>query len=142
MMEGVLVVGRRDEPEMQLQWAPPPKGIESPSFPTMVAVLICLRTSYCESFTSHAYVLASPGSDIPGANFVSNTAYDTVSGTSQAAPFVAGVAALYLERWPTLTPAQVATRIKQDATRGEIHTNFFQFLSGTPNLLLTTQKLS
>jgi serine protease AprX len=43
-------------------------------------------------------------------------AYFRLSGTSMAAPVVAGVAALMLERTPTLTPAQVKARLKGTAS--------------------------
>jgi serine protease AprX len=43
-------------------------------------------------------------------------AYFRLSGTSMAAPVVAGVVALMLERSPTLTPSQVKARLKGTAT--------------------------
>ena len=43
-------------------------------------------------------------------------AYLRLSGTSMAAPIVAGVVALMLERSPTLTPEQVKARLKGTAT--------------------------
>ena len=43
-------------------------------------------------------------------------AYFRLSGTSMAAPIVAGVVALMLERSPTLTPEQVKARLKGTAT--------------------------
>jgi thermitase len=59
--------------------------------------------------------LAAPGdrilSSVPGGE------YGTWSGTSMAAPFVAGTAALVLAQNPHLTAAQVASRITATATR-------------------------
>jgi subtilisin family serine protease len=52
-------------------------------------------------------------------------------GTSYASPLVAGVAALHLEREPSMTPAQVESRIKGYATRDKITDP-----KGSPNLLL------
>ena len=42
--------------------------------------------------------------------------YTRKSGTSMAAPHVSGLAAALIEKFPTLTPAQIATRIKTTAS--------------------------
>lgn len=48
-----------------------------------------------------------------------NNSYDTYSGTSMAAPHVAGVVALMLSANPNLTPSQITTMLEQTAsTRG------------------------
>jgi subtilisin family serine protease len=99
--------------------------------------------------------IVSPGDDIPGAAAFPDTIhnnreeeeeeknwYGTFSGTSQAAPFVTGVAALYLEQFPTLTPTALTALFQRDATAGMLHENLFHVFSGTPNLLLNTQQLS
>jgi subtilisin family serine protease len=51
--------------------------------------------------------LFGPGVNILSAGIASDTATSTFSGTSQAAPHVAGVAARYLETHPTANPAAV-----------------------------------
>ncbi len=57
----------------------------------------------------------APGSGITSAGSNTATATYSENGTSQAAPHVAGVAALYLEANPTHTPAQVTTWILANA---------------------------
>ena len=56
--------------------------------------------------------------DIVGADRGDSVTYGTgaFAGTSQAAPHVAGLAALVLQRYPSYTPAQVATYLKNNAS--------------------------
>ncbi len=76
----------------------------------------------------------APGSSIQSAWNNTATAYDIISGTSMAAPHVAGVAALTLARDPTASPAAVASTLKSGATANRITA----IGTGSPNLLLNS----
>ncbi|HIG74819.1 MAG TPA: S8 family peptidase [Bacteroidetes bacterium] len=64
----------------------------------------------------------APGVGITSAWYNNNNATSTISGTSMAAPHVAGAAALYLEANPTATPQQVRDALF-NATTKDIVTN-------------------
>ncbi len=74
----------------------------------------------------------APGSSITSAWYSSNTATNTISGTSMASPHVAGVAALYLEANSQASPATVTNAIVSSASTGKLS----GIGSGSPNLLL------
>jgi subtilisin family serine protease len=74
----------------------------------------------------------APGSGITSAWYTSNTATNTISGTSMASPHVAGVAALYLQGNPGASPATVSDAIVSTSTTGAL-TNVG---SGSPNRLV------
>ncbi len=76
----------------------------------------------------------APGSNITSAWYTSNTATNTISGTSMATPHVAGAAALYLEANPSASPSQVANALVSNATSGRLSS----IGAGSPNLLLYT----
>jgi subtilisin family serine protease len=78
--------------------------------------------------------LFAPGSSITSAWYNSNTATNTISGTSMATPHVAGVAALYLQSNASATPAQVRDAIVNNATTGKVTSAG----SKSPNKLLFT----
>ncbi|GIL90303.1 hypothetical protein Vretifemale_17953 [Volvox reticuliferus] len=61
-------------------------------------------------------------------------AYTWASGTSMAAPLVAGVAALYLEAHPQARPEEVAAALLAGASEGAVRDE--RMLPGTPNRLL------
>ena len=87
--------------------------------------------------------IIAPGNQIPGAWSTSDTATMTISGTSMASPHSAGAAAKLLQNQPTLTPAQVATTLRNTATPNRIsgtgqRCGFFSCIPATPNLLLFT----
>jgi len=67
------------------------------------------------SFSTHnsAVDLSAPGVNIYST--VLNNGYSYKSGTSMAAPMVAGVTALLRSRYPTLTPAQVKKTLEKTA---------------------------
>jgi aqualysin 1 len=64
----------------------------------------------------------APGSGITSAWYTSDTATNTISGTSMATPHVAGAAALYLQSAPGASPATVASALL-DATTKNIVTS-------------------
>jgi subtilisin family serine protease len=76
--------------------------------------------------------IVAPGVDIisdqPGGGAVSE------SGTSMATPHVVGVAALYLQKHPGATPAQVEAALVASATHGALQGTL---KPNTPNLLLS-----
>ncbi|MFE9402013.1 S8 family peptidase [Streptomyces sp. NPDC006530] len=76
--------------------------------------------------------LFAPGESIASAWNASDTATVTDSGTSMAAPHVAGAAALYLADHPTARPAQVAAALTTAATTGVVTRPG----AGSPNRLL------
>ena len=64
--------------------------------------------------------LFAPGVNITSAWHTSTNATNTISGTSMAAPHVAGAAARYLQANPTATPTQVGNAINSAATPNKI----------------------
>lgn len=78
--------------------------------------------------------LFAPGSSIRSAWHTSTTATSTISGTSMAAPHVAGAAALILQGTPAATPASVAKALVDSSTSGLVTSAG----STSPNRLLFT----
>ncbi|MEU4423718.1 S8 family peptidase [Actinoplanes sp. NPDC024001] len=81
--------------------------------------------------------LFAPGADIRSAGIASDTAAETMSGTSMAAPHVAGAAALVLGAHPDWAPQQVRDDLVAHAGTGLVRNAG----SGSPNLLLHTGHL-
>jgi len=76
--------------------------------------------------------LFAPGASITSAWSTSDTATNTISGTSMASPHVAGAIALYLETNPAATPSAVTQAVVGNATTGVVTSAG----SGSPNRLL------
>ncbi len=80
----------------------------------------------------------APGVNITSAWIGSNTATNTISGTSMATPHVVGAAALYLQAYPSATPLQARNALVSNATPNVITS----IPAGTPNALLYSAFIS
>lgn len=102
--------------------------------PAALTVAAADRTDRQASFSNHGTCvdLYGPGVGIASAAHTSDTAVATMSGTSMAAPHVAGAAVLVLAQHPARTPAQVASAINGTATTGLVT----GAAAGTPDRLL------
>jgi subtilisin family serine protease len=78
--------------------------------------------------------LFAPGVDILSASYTGDTLARLISGTSQATPHVAGVAALYLSTHPTATPAQIAAALISGTVPNKVTD-----IQGSPNRLLSVK---
>src|SRR5207302_646813 len=76
--------------------------------------------------------LFAPGVSITSAWNSSDTATNTISGTSMASPHVAGVAALYLSQVGNVPASTVAAALVANASAGRL----VNVGAGSPNLLL------
>ncbi|HKP77077.1 MAG TPA: S8 family peptidase, partial [Longimicrobiaceae bacterium] len=80
--------------------------------------------------------LLAPGVSVAAAGIANDTSRVSFTGTSAAAPFVAGVAAQYLSAAPAALPSVVNNAIKNNVTTGVLTMN--NPFSLTPNKLLYT----
>ena len=83
----------------------------------------------------------APGQDITAAWSTSNTATNTISGTSMASPHAAGAAAKVLQQNPGASPATVSSTIASSATQNVVSGTagscwWFWCTPATPNRLL------
>jgi subtilisin family serine protease len=76
----------------------------------------------------------APGAGISSDRHTSNMATNTISGTSMAAPHVAGAAALYLAANPSAAPSTVRNALVGNGTTGVVGNQG----TGSPNVLLYT----
>ncbi|MFW6720943.1 S8 family peptidase [Streptomyces sp. MAR4 CNY-716] len=76
--------------------------------------------------------LFAPGVSITSGWYTSDSATNTISGTSMATPHTAGVAALYLQGNPSATPAQVGQAVVDNTTPDKVQDP----RTGSPNRLL------
>ncbi|KUN92840.1 S8 family peptidase [Streptomyces caeruleatus] len=86
------------------------------------------------SYSNYGSVLDifAPGSSITAGWYTSDTATNTISGTSMATPHVAGAAAVYLASHTSATPAAVASALTSGATANVVTSPG----TGSPNRLL------
>ncbi|MGK5497596.1 S8 family peptidase [Streptomyces sp. URMC 125] len=110
----------------------------SGSSPARVAEAITVgsttSTDARSSFSNYGSILDifAPGSSITSTWHTSDSATNTISGTSMASPHVAGAAALYLGENPNATPTQVAAGLDSAAVTGVVSGPG----TGSPNKLL------
>ncbi len=102
--------------------------------PTAITVGSTTNTDARSSFSSFGSCLDlyAPGSNITSADYRNNTGSSVLSGTSMAAPHVAGAAALVLARNTAATPQQLRDTLVAEATSGVVT----DAKAGSPNKLL------
>jgi hypothetical protein len=109
-------------------------GTSPARVPAVLTVGATSETDERSSFSNYGSCvdLFAPGSNVFSAWYTGTTAAAVLSGTSAAAPHVAGVAALWLESYPDATPQNVSQTIVSQATVGALR----GLVHGSPNRLL------
>ncbi|MET0415457.1 MAG: S8 family serine peptidase [Actinoplanes sp.] len=110
-------------------------NVSPAGLPAVISVGATDRKDKRASFSNYGSVLDlfAPGVNIRSAVASSNTAAAVYSGTSMASPHVAGAAALVLDAFPSMKPAQVRDYLVAKATTGKVTDR-----AGSPNRLLFT----
>ncbi|NMO51112.1 S8 family peptidase [Actinoplanes sp. TBRC 11911] len=109
-------------------------GNTSPAgLPAAITVGATDKSDRRAAFSNYGSVLDlfAPGVDVVSAWWKSDSATAIASGTSMASPHVAGAAALVLDAYPAMTPAQVHDYLVARSTKGKV-----TGLKGSPNRLL------
>jgi subtilisin family serine protease len=101
--------------------------------PSAITVAATDSTDYRSYFSNRgsSVDIFAPGEDVVSASNNSNSAHETMSGTSMASPHVVGVVARYLQTRPRATPAQTTSALLRAAT-----TKAVKDTGGSPNRLL------
>jgi subtilisin family serine protease len=108
------------------------------SAPDVITVGATDNTDAKASYSNYGSVidLFAPGSGIYSAYDLSTSSYANMSGTSMAAPHVAGVCALELQHYPTLAALAIRDSICAHATKGIVTSA----LSANNNLLYSLEQ--
>ncbi|MEO5635270.1 MAG: S8 family serine peptidase [Candidatus Paceibacterota bacterium] len=131
---GIVVVTAAGNQNVDACTDPRSPQAQAPLAITVGATRYSVKTSF--SNWGPCLDLFAPGYGILSAVHGADTYYSSLSGTSMAAPHVAGVAALYLGQNPQATPAEVTQAILSQATQGILSN-----IVTSPNLLLYTGNL-
>ncbi|HEX5569490.1 MAG TPA: S8 family peptidase [Streptomyces sp.] len=102
--------------------------------PSAITVGATTSTDARASYSNYGSILDlfAPGSSITAAWHTTDTATNTISGTSMASPHVAGAAAVYLAGHTSATPAGVSSALVNGASVNKLSS----VGTGSPNLLL------
>ncbi|WP_341359195.1 S8 family serine peptidase [Georgenia sp. M64] len=113
-------------------------GLSPASAPAAITVAATDRYDRRASYSNYgsAIDLYAPGTGIASATLDGNAVI--ASGTSMAAPHVAGVAALYKGRFGDVPSAELAAQLTASATAGAVQVSDSLISQVTPNRLLTT----
>jgi subtilase-type serine protease len=69
---------------------------------------------------AQAFCVTAPGSSVKAAMANTGNKHITYSGTSMATPHVSGIAAVLMQKFPSLSASAIATRIKQTASVADL----------------------